>query len=137
MVLKFKEFLEVSGLSESKPADVGNFIYGDGAALSKLKWFFTGNWVEPMNASKKQGFRALKKAGFSEEEAREIRNAIHTAMSEAITKFGDPSQASKDDSNFSGWILSVSHPASGGTFASKNVKSYIKNRVNEILSKKA
>lgn len=123
-------------LDESKPSDIGSFLYGQDGTLSKLKRFFTGNWIEPMNGSAKTGERTLKKAGLNDKEIQEVRDAVYIAMGEALDKFGDPSLATKDDTNFSGWRISVSHSAAGGTFADKKVKDYIIKRVNELLKDK-
>ena len=126
----FKQFVE-----EAKLKDAGKLIYGEGGFLNNLKRFFTGNWIEPMNGSKKSGIQALKKQGFGDKEIQKIRDAVYIAMGEALDKFGDPSDATQDDDNFSGWTINISHSAAGGTFADKKVKEYIKKRVTEILEK--
>lgn len=124
---------EAEELEEAKPKDIGKFLYGEDSFMSKVKRFFTLNWIEPMNGNKEHGIRALRKAGFDNSEIKEIRDAVYIAVGEAIDKFGDPEAGRPDDSNFTGWMIDMSSPASGGVFADEKVKQYVKKRVGQIL----
>lgn len=128
--MNFREYLKEQDLGRAS-----DLIYGEGGFLNNVKRFFTGNWIEPINADAKAGYRALKKHGFTDTEIKKIKDAVFIAVGEAIDKFGDPTAGRLDKSNFTGWIISVSHSASGGAFADKKVKEYIKKRVTEILKK--
>ena len=130
------EAVDVDEVNKS-PKDIANLLYGNDADSfgSKLKRFFSLNWIAPMDANKTAGINALRKAGFDDNEIKKIRDAAHVAFGEAIDKFGRAELGSRDDSNFSGWILDISHPAAGGSYADKKIIEYVKKRIIDILSK--
>lgn len=117
-------------------AIISALIYGDDSFGSKIKRFFTFNWIVPINGTKKTGERYLRKLGFTNSEIKTIRASVHKATGEAIDEFGDINEDSeKYDINFTGWLINTTNPASGGTFGESKAKEYIKKRITLILNK--
>jgi len=132
--MNFKEFLDEAKLNTKDTVD---FLYADDKFMSKLKRFFTLNWVAPFEGTKRVGERALSKMGFNKEEIKVISDASYIATGEAIVKFGKARDGEPSKENFNGWMINLESPVSGGASEqSEEVKSFIKKRISELLKGK-
>lgn len=126
----FRQFLNESRISSMIDRTFGKDNFG-----MKVKRFLTLDWIDPISGAKAAGIRALKKAGFADEEITAFRSALIQAFGEAVNEF-DPGSATKYDGNFKGWITSVDSLLGDLTDNSRKtrmIRDTIISRVIEIL----